>query len=48
MLVVEKDDQESNLGYFEFEVPLRHPWLMLSRKNDAQLWSLGERHRPKL
>lgn len=31
-LVVGKDDQESGWGHVEVEVPIRAPWLMLSRK----------------
>lgn len=31
-LVVEKGDQESGWGRVEVQVPVRAPWLMLSRK----------------
>ena len=33
-VVVGKDGQESGLGQAEFEIPIRPPWLMLSRKWD--------------
>lgn len=39
-----KDDQESGWGHVEVKVPIRAPWLMLSRKleHTIQTWTLIE------